>query len=268
VIAPEGKSHVDISGVDLELFQRGAGEPLLFLHGGSGPERGSQFLDALAQQYRVVAPSHPGFGRSSLPESFDKVDDLAYFYLDLIDALDLDRVVLVGHSFGGWIAAEMAVRCCHRLSKLVLIGPIGIKVGGRETRDIADVFAVSAAELNRLRFHDPTSMREPDLTTLSDDELALIARNSESLALFMWEPYAHNPKLRQLLHRITVPTLLVWGESDGIVSPAYGAAYRDAIPGARLEVIAAAGHLPHVEQPDVCLEKVRGFLVEQQEDHQ
>jgi pimeloyl-ACP methyl ester carboxylesterase len=262
VTAIEGTSRVHISGVDLELVQGGAGRPLLFLHGGGGPPTGAGLVAALAERYRVLAPSHPGFGHSSLPDSFDRVDDLAFFYLDLIDALNLDQIVLVGHSFGGWIAAEIAVRCCHRLATLVLIDPIGIKIGDRETRDLADVFALSPAQLDKLRFHDPALMAGPDLTTLPDEELATIARNNESLALFMWEPYAHNPKLRGRLHRISVPTLLIWGESDGIVSPEYGAAYRDAIPGARLEVVARAGHLPHLEQPEAFLEKLLSFLAQ------
>jgi pimeloyl-ACP methyl ester carboxylesterase len=258
-------STVRVAGVDLELSERGAGRPLLFLHGGAGPETSAPFLDALARQYRVLAPAHPGFGHSSLPESFDGVDDLAYFYLDFIDALGLDQITLAGHSFGGWIAAEIAVRCCHHLSRLVLIDPIGIKIGGRETRDVADIFALSAAELARLRYHDPSAFPEPDLTALADDELAIIARNNASLALFIWNPYAHNPKLRGLLHRISVPSLLIWGESDGIVTPAYGAAYQDAIPGARLATIAGAGHRPYLEQPEAFLAALNGFLAEEKD---
>jgi pimeloyl-ACP methyl ester carboxylesterase len=250
-----------VHGVDLELVERGAGQPLLILHGGDELRPDDPVLGALAERYRVIAPSHPGFGRSSLPEAFDTADDLAYFYLDLLDELDLASVVLMGFSFGGWVAAEMAVKCCHRLAKLILVDAVGIKVSDRETRDIADIFALSPDELDRRLFHNPALARR-DLRALTDDELAVIARNRESLALFGWDPYLHNPKLRGRLHRITVPTLLIWGESDGVVSPAYGAAYRDAIPGARLEVIAQAGHAPQVEQPQTFIELVCRFIDE------
>ncbi len=255
-------TRLQVSGVDLEIRQTGSGRPLLFLHGGGGPETAGSIPEALVDNFRVLVPSHPGFGHSSLPDSFDSVHDLAYFYLDVIDALDLDDVVLAGHSFGAWIAAETAVRCCDRLSRLVLIDPIGIKTGDRESRDIADIFAVSPEQLDALRFHDPARAPSSDPASLSDDELAVIARNNESLALFIWQPYAHNPKLRQRLHRVSVPTLLVWGESDGIVSTDYGAAYRDAIPGSRLAVIPKAGHLPQIEQPDAFLRVLRDFLRE------
>jgi pimeloyl-ACP methyl ester carboxylesterase len=253
---------ISLHGVDLELLERGAGETLLFLHDGSGLDPAAPFLDLLSERFHVIAPSHPGFGHSSLPDDFDSIDDLAFFYLDLIDALQLDGITLAGASLGGWIAAELAVRCCHRLRRLVLIDPIGIKVGDRETRDIADVFALSQVQVAELSYHDPGGAPRLDSSSLSDDELAVIARNRESLALYTWEPYAHNPKLRRRLRRISAPALLLWGESDRIVTPAYGEAYRDAIAGARLELIAQAGHLPHQEQPAAVVERVLAFAAE------
>jgi len=246
-----------VQGVELELLELGSGPPLLFLHGGGGSDHAAVFLGLLAQHFRVLAPSHPGFGRSSLPDGFDSVDDLAFFYLDLMDLLDLQGISLVGHSFGGWIAAEIAVRCCHRLSRLVLVDPIGIKLGGREQRDIADFFALPPDRLDQLRYHNAPPA--PDLTHMTDEELTLIARNQASLALFVWEPFAHNPKLRARLHRINVPALLIWGEHDGIVSTAYGEGYRDAIPGAKLEIIPQAAHLPHIEQPVAFVDRVLAF---------
>lgn len=252
---------IHVRGVDLELVERGAGPPLLVLHGGDGLRPDAPYIDRLATTCHVIAPSHPGFGHSSLPPAFDTVDDLAYFYLDLLDELDLTDVTLIGFSFGGWVAAEMAVKCCHRLAKLILVDAVGIKVGDRETRDIADIFALSPDQLARRLFHDP-ALAQRDLSTLTDDELWVLARNRESLALFSWDPYMHNPKLRGRLHRITVPTLLIWGESDGVVSPAYGAAYRDAIPGARLALIPRAGHAPQVEQPDAFVDLVLRFIAE------
>jgi len=208
----------------------------------------------------VIAPSHPGFGHSPDCDFIDTVDDLSYLYLDLLAEQNLRDVVVIGFSLGGWIAAEMAVKSTERIAKLVLTTPLGIKIGDRETRDIPDIFALPSDEVLRLKYHDP-SHAMVDYTTLSDDELTVIARNREATALYVWEPYFHNPKLRRRLHRITVPTLLLWGASDRFVTPGYyGAAYRDAIPGARLEIIEHAGHLPQVEQPEAFIERVLAFL--------
>jgi pimeloyl-ACP methyl ester carboxylesterase len=249
---------MNLYGIELELLEFGAGQPLLFLHGAGGVPQSAPFLDLLAEHFRVIVPSHPGFGDSDLPKDFDCVDDLAYLYLDLIDRLELSDLVLVGSSFGGWIAAEIAIRCCNNLSKLILVDPIGIKLGDRETRDIVDIFALTPEALRSLLYFNPPP--PPNYTEMSDDELALIARNQASFALYVWEPYAHNPKLRSWLHRINVPTLLIWGENDGIVSTDYGAGYRDAIPGSRLEVIPNAAHLPQIERPETFVERVLAFV--------
>jgi pimeloyl-ACP methyl ester carboxylesterase len=156
----------------------------------------------------------------------------------------------------------MAVKSTERIAKLVLGAPLGIKVGDRETRDIPDIFALPPEEVAQLKFHDP-SLAKVDYASLSDDELTVLARNREATALYAWEPYFHNPKLKRRLRRVTVPTLLVWGAQDHFVTPGYyGAAYRKAIPGARLELIAHAGHLPHVEQPQAFVNCVRAFLNE------
>ena len=249
-----------VHGVPLTLLERGQGRPILVLHGESGLEPGASFVSLLAEQGRVIAPCHPGFGHATDVDAIDTVDDLSYLYLDLLEALELRGVTVVGCSLGGWVAAEMAVKCAERLTKLVLVAPTGIKVGDRETRDIPDIFALPPDEVARLQYHDP-SRTARDYTNLSDDELRAIVRNREATALYVWEPYFHNPKLRQRLHRIRIPTLLVWGASDRFLIPDYyGAAYREAIPGARLEIVEQAGHWPHVEQPVALVEHIRRFL--------
>ena len=142
------------------------------------------------------------------------------------------------------------------------MAPLGIKVGDRETRDIPDIFALPPDEVARLQYRDP-ARAAVDHTKLSDDQLTVIARNREATALYAWEPYFHNPKLRQRLHRITPPTLLLWGADDRFVTAAYyGAAYRSAIPGARFETIDGAGHFLYIEELAVFVERVRGFLGE------
>jgi pimeloyl-ACP methyl ester carboxylesterase len=240
---------VAVSGVSLDIEDRGIGRPLLFLHAGEGLQPNRPWIDALARNHRVIAPNHPGFGGSSLPDWFGTVDDIAYLYLDLIQALGLKDVLLVGACFGGWIAAEMAVRSTASLSGLVLSAPLGIKIGGHLDRDIADMHSLSRADFIQKAWADPAK-GEIDYTKLPDAELAGIARGRESLALFGWKPYMHNPRLRRWLHRIDVPTKLIWGSDDRIVSTAYAEGWKAEIPAATLEIIPNAGHYPHWEQPD------------------
>jgi pimeloyl-ACP methyl ester carboxylesterase len=249
---------VVVGGVSVELIERGRGRPLLFLHPGIGLEPNAPVLDALARGARVLAPSHPGFGRSEVPKWMNTVDDLAYFYLDFLDALDLTDVVVMGVSLGGWIAAAIAVKSTARIARLVLANAVGIKVSDRETRDIVDIFAVTDDELSALAYHDP-AMGRRDYTAMPDAEVMIAARNREATARFAWSPYMHDPKLRHRLHRIGVPTLFLWGASDRIVSETYGRAYCALIPGARFEMIEGAGHFPHLEQPDELARRVLAF---------
>jgi pimeloyl-ACP methyl ester carboxylesterase len=254
-----GYSHRTVRGVRLEMLEQGSGPPLLFLNAGYGLDFEAAPLGLLAKQVRVIAPSHPGFGGSERPNSLTTVDDIAYVYLDLLDELDLSDVTLVGVSFGGWIAAEMAVKSTARLSRVVLANAVGIKVGDRETRDIADIFAMTETELNAAAFADPTAGVH-DYKSMSDAEVLTVARNRETLARFAWSPYMHDPKLKNRLHRINVPTLILWGAADRIVLPGYGRAYSAAVPRSQFELIEKAGHLPHVEQPDAFASKVLRFV--------
>ena len=250
---------ISIAGVDLELVERGQGDPILYLHGGGGIASDTGFLDMLARERRVIAPSHPGFGKSSLPDWLDSVDDIAHIYLELMDRLGLARADLVGFSIGGWIAAELATKTPERLNRLVLIGPVGVKTGKPDKLDIPDVFAMPLEELDKLRFHDPVK-HAGSFAALSDEELYVVARNRETLALPTWEPYMHNPKLNHRLHRVNVPALLLRGASDRIVSAEYLERYAALIPNARIETIASAGHLPQVEQPAATAVSVLRFL--------
>ena len=250
---------ISIADVELEMLERGRGAPLLYLHGGGGIMPDLPFLDLLARERRIIAPSHPGFGRSSLPDWLDSVDDISHIYLELMDRLALKRADVIGFSLGGWIAAELATKAPERLDRLVLIGPVGVKTGTPDRLDIPDIFAMPREKLDGLRFHDPAS-NPVDLAKLPVDELQIVARNSETLALLTWEPYMHNPKLRHRLHRVAVPALLLRGASDGIVSADYLARYAALLPKARIETIAQAGHLPQVEQPETTAAAVLHFL--------
>ena len=238
---------VSLHGVDVPVVKQGSGPPVLVLHGGDGPLDRLPFAESLSGSFELMHPTHPGFGGTPIPEHFDSLQDLIFLYLDLIDSLDLKGPILMGFSMGGWLAAELAVISAGRFSKLVLVDSVGIKPGGPFDRDVADVFALPAEELLNAAWHDRS--QAPDFAKMTDDELQTVAANRVAHGLYTWEPYMHNPKLRYRLHRIDIPTLLVWGENDGIVTTDYGAALRDLIPSASMSVISQAGHNPHIEQP-------------------
>lgn len=252
-------TRIDIGEVLVEAFVAGEGPPLLFLHGGDYFRQNQGFLDRLAQRWRVVAPRHPGFGGSERPDGFRTVHDLAYLYLDWLDQQDLGDAVLVGSSFGGWIALEMCVRCVERIGRLVLIDALGVKFGGREERDIADIYALPEDELRRRTFFDPQRAL-PDYAKLGDDEAMAIVRDRSATALYGWRPYMHNPGLRQWLHRVRVPTLVIWGEDDGIVAPDYGDKLCRSLPDARFAHIGEAGHYPQIERPGEVADAIEGFV--------
>ena len=258
VPAHDPPSSITINGIRVEMIERGRGRPLLFLHPGVGLDGAAPALDRLAERARVIAPSHPGFGASEQPRAFDTIDDLAYFYLDLLDQLDLIDTIVVGVSLGGWIAAEIAVKSTQRISHLVLANAVGIKVGDRETRDIADVFAITEKEFNELAYFD-AKLAARDYAAMPEAAVRVAARNREATARYGWSPYLHDPKLKRRLHRIRIPTLFLWGIADRILSEAYGRAYCAAVPGARFEPIERAGHFPHIEQPDEFARRIFAF---------
>jgi pimeloyl-ACP methyl ester carboxylesterase len=250
---------IQIAGIELELHDVGQGSPILWLHGGQGFSPKHAFVDLVAARRRLIVPSHPGFGRSSLPDWLDSVDDIAHLYLELMDRLDLRSVDVVGNSIGGWIAAELATKAPERFRRLVMIGAVGVKVGSPDKLDIPDVFAMPQDDAAKLLFHDPAKMKV-DLSKLSEDELTIIFRNRETLALLVWEPWMHNPKLPRRLHRVAMPALFIRGASDGLVSAAYTEAYAKLLPNARTHTIAAAGHAPQLEQPQALVSAVLDFV--------
>ena len=248
-----------IEGARIDLIERGKGRPVLFLHAENGIEPAAEAIEEFAKSARVIAPTHPGFGRSELPKGMHTVDDLSYFYLDLLDQLDLRDVTLVGVAFGAWIVAEIAVKSTARLVRLVMANAVGIKVSDRETRDIADIFALTEPEYLEIAYYDPNAGRR-DYKSLPPAKVVAAARAREATARFAWSPYFHDPRLKSRLHRIRIPTLFLWGAHDRMVSEAFGRAYCAMIPGARFETIERAGHFPHQEQPKIFVEKVLQFM--------
>ncbi|MBV8737735.1 MAG: alpha/beta hydrolase [Alphaproteobacteria bacterium] len=251
--------RLTVAGIELEVLRRGTGRPILLLHGFDTVDPEARFLEALAHHGEIIAPSAPGFGNSPRPKDFDTVYDLVHLYLAVLTALPGDNIAVLGFSFGGWLAAEIAAACTHRIDRLILIDPLGIKISDRDTPDILDIFNRSPDEVRRCSWHDPDRYA-PDYDAMSDEQLVIHARNREALCLYAWHPYMYNPQLPRWLGRIDVPTLLIWGASDRVVSPEYGRAYAGMIPGARFELIERAGHNPEIEQPETFVDHVARFL--------
>jgi pimeloyl-ACP methyl ester carboxylesterase len=253
---PHIEDILTVAGARVRVLRGGdAGPPLVFLHGAGGHTGWMAFLDELSRDHRVFAPEHPGFGRSDDPPWLDNVGDLAYFYLDFIEALGLERVHLIGTSLGGWVAAELAVRDQTRLASLTLVGAVGILANGAP---IDDIFRMPVEENLRRFYADPerAARRMGDMAKI---DMNLVAKNRNTVTRLAYQPRFHNPHLQKWLHRITVPTLLIWGAGDGLVPPAFGDAYAAAIPNSRLVVLENAGHAPFDEQKDAFIAAFRTF---------
>jgi pimeloyl-ACP methyl ester carboxylesterase len=256
---PHTEETIVVNGAAIRLLRGGpdGAQPIVFLHGAGGHTGWMGFLDELSHDYRVFAPEHPGFGRSDDPPWLDGVADLAFFYLDFLETLGLDRVHLIGTSLGGWIAAELAVRNQTRLASLTLVCAVGILAEGQP---IDDIFRMPVDE-NLRRFYADPDRAARRLGDMAKVDAALLAKNRSTVTRLAYRPRFHNPDLVKWLHRITVPTLLVWGAKDGLVPPRFGESYAAAIAGARLVVLDAAGHAPFDEQKDAFLATFREFAV-------
>ena len=251
------EEFIVVRGTRIRMLRGGSGPPLVFFHGASGHTGWLPFLDALSRAFDVLVPEHPGFGQSDDPPWLDRPGDLAYFYLDLMQALGLEGVHLIGTSLGGWIAAELAIRNTSHLTSLTLVAAVGIAADGRP---IDDVFRMTAEENARRFYFDPERV-QARLQALARADARILVRNRSTVVRLAY-PDFRNPDLAKWLHRIDVPTLLVWGENDGLVPPAFGEAYRALVPDAQLVVVPRAGHAPFEEQPEAFLTTFANFLEE------
>ena len=231
----------------MSLHDQDAGNThtFLLLHGGGGPATVAAFAGLLAErtESRVVVPIHPGFSGTARPESLTSTRELAAAYTDLLDVLDLTDVTVIGNSFGGWIAAEMALLGSPRLSRAVIVDGIGIVV---DDHPVTAVAGLAPADLAKLSFHDPTKAPRPPAanTGPGPDIAALVAYTGPSMS---------DASLVTRLGSIKLPVQVIWGESDGIVDPDYGRAYADAISGSDFTLLSRTGHLPQVESPERLL---------------
>ena len=235
----------------------GAGEPLLFLHGADGLTEWPAILDRLAERYDVLAPDLPGFGLSPISANIDDMSDVAYLYLDLMENLDLRGVRIIGHSLGGWAALEMAVRSCERIRSLALIASAGIHVKGHAK---ADIYMIDPDQQAKLAYADEKLGQEAAERALASKYQEQAILNRIASARFGWNPRLYNPRLERWLHRVRVPTLIIWGEEDRIIPPIFGDALARMIPGARLEKISNCGHYPHVEKIETVANRLHDLL--------
>ena len=244
------KDFVTVNGCKVEVMRGGKGSPVMFLHGAGGGGIWLPFMDKLAERHEVIVPSHPGYDNSDTPEWLDNVGDVAFFYLDFLAKLGLKGIDLVGNSMGGWIAAEIAVRDQSRFKTLTLISAAGIHVNGVAK---GDLFLWTPEQRVRALFHDQKladqMLAVPPTPEMIDTQL----KNSFTTAKLAWSPRFYDRDLHKWLHRITVPTLIVWGANDKIFPAPYAKAYGELIPGSRVEVIPNCGHVPPVEKMDVFL---------------
>ena len=252
---------IEAAGLKIELVKGGEGPPLLVLHDELGHPGWLQYHDALARQYTLHIPSHPGFGESDRPDWILGMRDMACWYLDALDDMGLQGVPVIGIGLGGWLAAEMATMCPQQFSRLVLVGAPGIKPPRGE---IYDMFLVTARAYIAANYHDAENCPEYQELYGSDPtpeqaESWEVAR--EMASRLSWRPFMHSPSLPHLLRRLRgLPTLLAWGKQDAVVPLSAAEAYQASIPGAQLAVFDACGHHPEIEQAGAFVQRVLTFL--------
>ncbi len=252
-MAKHVSERVKIADCEIEVLSGGEGSPLVFLHGAGGAASWMPYMDRLAAHHALSVPSHPGFGRSETPDWLDGMGDLAYFYLEYLETQMREPVHLVGNSLGGWLALEIAVRSTAMVRSLTLISAAGIHLDGVPK---GDIFLWSDEERAYNTFFDPEIAKARLARHPTEQEMEIALKNHFTTAKLAWHPRFYNPELQKWLHRIKVPTLVLWGDSDKIFPPAYGYALQGLIPGASLAIIPECGHLPQQERLDAFEEEV------------
>jgi len=256
---PAQATTVTVRDVKLRLHRAGRGPTVLFLHGAGGVPEWLPFFDAIADGYELLVPEHPGFGGSDDPRWIRNMSDLAYFYLDFLEEMGIGDYHLIGNSLGGWAAAEMLVRDRARCASLTLLAPAGIRV---KDRPGGDLFIWNPEELMRNLFHDQKFADLALSIKPTDEQMDVILKNRFTTTKFGWEPRWLNPELEKWLHRIKLPSLVIWGEQDKVFPAAYAELWKERLPDARVLRLDKCGHLPHVEQADTVIARVRAFLKE------
>jgi pimeloyl-ACP methyl ester carboxylesterase len=246
----------DIGDVEVTVSDRGTGHPFLLLHGGGGPATVTPWADQLAEAEpaHVFTPVHPGFLGTSRPDALHSARGLAAVYLELLKALDLRDVTVVGNSIGGWVAAEMAVLGSDRVTSYVLVDAVGIEVAGHP---VADFFSLNPTEVAQRSFYDPGTFGV-DPAKLPPEAREAMASVRTALGIYA-ENGMTDPTLLSRLGAVRAPLLVVWGEADRIGDPGLGRAYAAAIPGAQFLMLDHAGHMPQIEAPGALIDAVWPF---------
>ncbi|TDW24489.1 alpha/beta fold hydrolase [Kribbella kalugense] len=245
-LRPTQTSTLQVGSADITLQDRDRTRPFLLLHGGGGVLTMAGFADLLAERThsRVLLPTHPGFGGTPKADGLTTVVALASAYVAMLDQLDLTDVTVIGNSFGGWLAAEIALQHSPRVSGVVIIDGIGVEVEGHP---LTDVSGMSPVEIQSFSFHDASKAPVPRSaggTGPSPDVMALIGYAGPSMS---------DSTLAGRLGGIDIPVHVLWGESDRIADPEYGKAYAAAIPLSTYTLLPRTGHLPQVETPEELL---------------
>lgn len=247
---------ITVNGAKIALRRGGAGAPLLYLHGANGVPGVLPFMEQLAQRFDVLVPEHPGFGRSDEPNWVETIHDVAYFYLDFLEQLGLDGTHVVGTSLGGWIAMEIAVRNQSRLRSLTLAAPAGILV---PTHPPADIFLMKPEESVRALFHDQAFAERMLAIPLTPELAELQVKNKFATARLAWDPRLHDPTLARWLHRVKIPTQIIWGDADKIFAPVYAQTLKQHIPHAAVTILEQCGHLAHIEKTERFVRLITDF---------
>jgi pimeloyl-ACP methyl ester carboxylesterase len=241
----------------LKINESGQGRNVLLLHGGGGPFTLAGLAAHLAPTAHVLLPTYPGWDGTPRPDSLDSVDKLAGVLYGYLEERDLKDVLVIGSSLGGWVAAELTLRDdARRLAGLVIANGLGVDVPGHP---IKNVTGFTLPELAKVAHYDPAQFLA-SLPPPTPERLAVLQTNQATLDVLTGETYGFDPTLRQRLSAIRVPSLLLWGEADQIVTTAYGRGFAAAIPGAEFVSIARAGHLPWLEQPAATFSALDAFL--------
>jgi pimeloyl-ACP methyl ester carboxylesterase len=254
---PETVSQHKVRDVNVRIMRRGSGPPLVFLHGANGLPVWLPMFDILSKEFEVIVPEHPGFGLSDNPPWIRTVGDLAMYYLDFLDGLGPYRVHLVGLSLGGWTAAEIAVRNCSRLVSLSLLAPAGVRVKGIPA---GDNFIWGPEEAVRNLYYDQSIATRLLAVPVTDEQADLMLTNRFAATKFGWEPRWFNPSLERWLHRISVPTLVLWGKDDKLFPSAYAARWGERIPASRVEIVPECGHGIVIEKPERAAKEIMRLI--------
>lgn len=240
----------------ITLTESGSGRIVLLLHGGGGPFTVQGIATHLSQTMRVIMPTHPGWNGTERPAWLTTIPDLARIYIQMLKSQGYQDVLVIGSSVGGWIACEMALHDdAHLLTGLVIIDAAGVKIEGHPIRDF---YALTPREIAEYSYHDPDRFYI-DPATVSPEQAARQRANIATMRVFAGD-HLYDPTLLTRLGQIQLSTLVLWGDSDSIVTPAYGQAFAAAIPNARFTIVPDAGHLPHIEQPGATFAALDAYL--------